>query len=164
MLDFYLVSLMPLLQYQEYSRQLLYIYLFQNCWSSIWYHQYHSYNTRNTRVSSSIYLFQTCWSSIWYHQYHSYNTRNTRVSSSIYTVHKSRGYSNIKNYNIYQTNVINLKQMVLISKVISQPIWITFSRINLVTCFWGNHIYTKGSLSIFTREYHGDGLCNGYAF
>ena len=33
---------------------------------------------------------------------------------------KSRGYSNIKNYNIYQTNVINLKQLVLISKVISQ--------------------------------------------
>ena len=30
---------------------------------------------------------------------------------------KSRGYSNIKNYNIYQTNVINLKQLVLISKV-----------------------------------------------
>ena len=35
---------------------------------------------------------------------------------------KSRGYSNIKNYNIYQTNVINLKQLVLISKVISQSI------------------------------------------
>ena len=31
---------------------------------------------------------------------------------------KSRGYSNIKSYNIYQTNVINLKQLVLISKVI----------------------------------------------
>ena len=35
---------------------------------------------------------------------------------------KSRGYSKIKNYNIYQMNVINLKQLVLISKVISQSI------------------------------------------
>ena len=35
---------------------------------------------------------------------------------------KSRGYSNSKNYNIYQTNVIKLKQLVLISKVISRPI------------------------------------------
>ena len=33
---------------------------------------------------------------------------------------KSRGYSNSKTYNIYQTNVINLKQQVLISKVISR--------------------------------------------
>ena len=35
---------------------------------------------------------------------------------------KSRGYSNIKNYNFYQTNVINLKQLVLISKVIPSSI------------------------------------------
>ena len=35
---------------------------------------------------------------------------------------KSRGYLNSKNYSIYQTNVINLKQLVLISKVISWPI------------------------------------------
>ena len=31
---------------------------------------------------------------------------------------KSRGYSNIINHSIYQTNVINLKQLVLISQVI----------------------------------------------
>ena len=53
---------------------------------------------------------------------------------------KSKGYSNSKKYNIYQTNVINLEQLVLISKVISRPIWIKFSRINLVACFWDNHI------------------------
>ena len=35
---------------------------------------------------------------------------------------KSRGYSNIKKYNIFQRNVISLKQLVLISKVISRPI------------------------------------------
>ena len=38
-----------------------------------------------------------------------------------YCSQKSREYSNIKNYNIYQTNVINLKQLVLISKIISPP-------------------------------------------
>ena len=31
---------------------------------------------------------------------------------------KSRGYSNIINHSIYQTNVINLKQLILISQVI----------------------------------------------
>ena len=31
---------------------------------------------------------------------------------------KSRGYSNIINHSIYQTNAINLKQLVLISQVI----------------------------------------------
>ena len=31
---------------------------------------------------------------------------------------KSRGYSNIINHSIYQTNVINMKQLVLINQVI----------------------------------------------
>ena len=75
--------------------------------------------------------------STWFIQFNDYHVYY-RISGYILFT-KSRGYSNIKNYKIYQTNVIILKQLVLISKVISQSIWIKFSRINLVTRFWDNH-------------------------
>ena len=50
----------------------------------------------------------------------------------IYT--KSRGYLNIINQSIYQTNGINLKQLVLIRSHLADNINKNF-RINLVTCF-----------------------------
>ena len=74
------------------------------------------------------------------------------LSVSLYKIYCSQKVGDIrilKKYNIYQTNVRSLKQLVLISKVISRPIWIKFSRICLVTCFWDNYVETWGSLSFF---------------
>ena len=60
------------------------------------------------------------------------------MNSILFT--KSWGYSNIINHSIYRTNVINLKQLILISQVIKLTIWINCFRIYLVTCSWDNHI------------------------
>ena len=54
-------------------------------------------------------------------------------------------WSNVQqNIEQLQTPTINLKQLVLISKVISPPIWIKLSRINLVMYFWDNYIFRLG--------------------